>query len=289
MASGAFVPVYSADRALRAVQDRIQRATTAPVQSAALRTESFDAAAGATYKVRATTSSLLDVRLPKSDASTFGKTVTLLVDRTVSAIRVTCPTGTVNGSDALKYALTAVRRFVSDGDGGWVAESVEGYEIVSVNTANAAVTNATTNLSCSSYTIPANLPDIGSLYRFNGYFTYNHAAAATPTLTAELVAGGAVIASTVMTPISAAINRAGTLVAHLTFQSVGAAGAAMGSVIFMTGAGNTLADGLAGDVATTTDAVATTGALAVELRIRMTTAVAANTLTVVQGFVERLA
>lgn len=284
-----FVPVYSADRALRAVQDRVQRATKAPVQSPALRTESFDAAAGATYRVRATTASLLDVRLPKSDASTFGKTVTLLVDRTVSAIRVTCPTGTVNGSDALKYALTAVRRFVSDGDGGWVAESVEGYEIVAVTTANAAATNATTNLTCSSYTIPAQLPDVETAYRLNGWFVFDHTAAATPTLTAELLIAGAVVESAVMTPVATAFDWNGKLEALIVFRTTGAGGTVKGDVMFLTSAGINQANCLIGNRGTTTDAINTTIANAVELRVRMTTAVASNTLTVVQGYVERLA
>lgn len=116
----AFVPVYSADQVMRRLQDRVQRAVTAPAQSPALRTESFDAAAGATYRVRPTTTSTLDVRLPKADASNFGKLVTLLISRPIGSVRVTCPTGTVNASTSALYSVTGLHHFASDGDGDWL-------------------------------------------------------------------------------------------------------------------------------------------------------------------------
>lgn len=115
-----FVPVYSADQAIRRLQDRVQRATTAPAQSPALRTESFDAAAGGVYRVRPSTTATLDVRLPKSDASTFGKTVTLLVSRPVGSVRVTCPTGTVNATTSDTISATSAKIYISDGDGDWL-------------------------------------------------------------------------------------------------------------------------------------------------------------------------
>ncbi len=114
-----FVPVYSADQAVRRLQDRVQRATTPPAQSAALRTENFDAAVGAVYRVRPSTTATLDVRLPKSDASTFGKLITLLVDRPVGSVRVTCPTGTVNATTSDTVSATSAKLYASNGDGDW--------------------------------------------------------------------------------------------------------------------------------------------------------------------------
>lgn len=116
----AFVPVHTPDPALRRVQDRVQRATTAPAQSAGLRTESFDAAAGATYRVRSTTTATLDVRLPQATAATFDKRVTLLVSRPVGSVRVTCPTGTVNATTSDTISATSAKIYISDGDGGWL-------------------------------------------------------------------------------------------------------------------------------------------------------------------------
>lgn len=116
----AFVPVYTPDRAQRQLQDRVQRATTSPAQSPALRTKSFNAAAGAVYRVRSTSTSTLDVLLPASTAADFGRSVTLLVDQPVGSVRVTCPTGTINAVASVTIESTGLHIYVSDGAGGWL-------------------------------------------------------------------------------------------------------------------------------------------------------------------------
>jgi hypothetical protein len=116
-----FVPVYTADQAVRRLQDRVQRATTSPTQQNKLYTESFTAAPGGTYRVRSTTSAVLEVTLPPATPDTWGrdKAIMIMVDNTVGNIRVTCPSGQVSGGAALTTASTRVLHFLSNGAGDW--------------------------------------------------------------------------------------------------------------------------------------------------------------------------
>lgn len=115
----AFVPVYNADPVIRRLQDRVQRATTAPAQSSGLRTESFDAAVGGVYRVRSTSTATLEVRLPQATAATYGQSVTIILDNPVSSVRFTCPTGQVNGGASVSVGSSVAQVFLSNGDNGW--------------------------------------------------------------------------------------------------------------------------------------------------------------------------
>jgi hypothetical protein len=164
-----------------------------------------------------------------------------------------------------------------------------GYACVSVNTTSPTATNATTNLSCGgSFSIPANTARAGTVYRLHGQYVYVHTAAATPTLTFEILIAGAVVRSVAFTPVSVASTYTGWFTATIRFQTVGAGGTCVATWIqnndFETGVDQLTSSGHTG-----TEAVDTTIANAIELRTRMTTAVASNTLTVVQGMIERLA
>lgn len=153
-------------------------------------------------------------------------------------------------------------------------------------TANSAATAATTNLTCCSFTIPANSSRIGTTYRFTGWWVFAHTAAATPTLTAELLVNGAVVSACIITPTATALTHTGKLEAILTVRTIGASGTMM---IQMQNVSSVWAVGSnGGSNDTATDAIDTTVNRTAELRIRMTTAVASNTLTVTNGYVERL-
>lgn len=160
--------------------------------------------------------------------------------------------------------------------------------LVQAIVANASATAATTNLSGGVYTAPAFSITAGAVYRATLYFFWTHLAAATPTLTAEFLINGAVVETVVLTPVAAAANYSGKIEALFTCRTTGAGGTAMVSVQFLSNAGQDLVNVPIGSLATATDAIDTTADRTLELRVRMTTAVVANTLTVTQGFTERL-
>lgn len=174
--------------------------------------------------------------------------------------------------------------FTDDEDDDWRL----GYAAVQSITADAAATNATTNLSGGSFTVPAGSCRVGTVYRNTLAFLYTHTAATTPTLTAELLIAGAVAQTAVFTPLAFAATFYGEVVALTTVRSLGAGGTCVTAVQFKCGFGNTMPDTLAAGATVATTAINTTATQTIELRIRMTTAVASNTLTVSQGFTERL-
>lgn len=164
--------------------------------------------------------------------------------------------------------------------------TVDQSKAVTSITANAAATNATTNLSFGTFTIPANTLQVGSVWVFTGYFTFLHTAAATPTLTLELLVNGVVVDSAVMTPQSTAATYAGTAHGYITCRTTGASGTIQANCRLDGNA--VLGTGNDGSTSTATDTVDTTVSRSVEMRIRMTTAVASNTLTVLHGYIQRV-
>lgn len=163
--------------------------------------------------------------------------------------------------------------------------------LVASNTTIPTATNATTNLSAGgSYSIPAASLEAGSVYRTTCMYEYVHTAAVTPTITIEYLINAVVIAAVtlVKTPINAAATYSGTIHAYLRCQTTGAGGTCVVSIdqknTYETFALGAIQNAL--NAATT--AIDTTVARTIELRLRMTTAVAANTLNITQGFVEAL-
>jgi hypothetical protein len=155
--------------------------------------------------------------------------------------------------------------------------------------ANAAATAAVTNLVGATLNMPAGRFAVGQVWRLRAHFTYLHAAATTPTLTVELAVAGTAIVAAVVTPVATATTFHGVIEGYFTVRTLGAAGTVMGSV-HCTSHGLTLANA-GSDVAqvdTTADTIDTTIAWLVELRVRMTTAVASNTLTLSQGWCEKV-
>ncbi len=193
--------------------------------------------------------------------------------------------GAGNGMYWVQNLVPSQPIFTDDVEASWIL----GYACPTTPlTANAAATNAVTNLTIETFTVPANTARVGTLYRFTGWFQFLHTAALTPTLTIELLLDGGVIETFIVSPIATAATWNGKVEAMVCFRSIGAGGTIKSDVQCTTSVGVNQANCAFGSTSTGTDAIDTTADRVLLLRIRMTTAVASNTLTVVQGFIERL-
>jgi hypothetical protein len=153
---------------------------------------------------------------------------------------------------------------------------------------NQSASAATTNLVGASFTAPANTLRAGEVYLLRCAFTFLHTAATTPTLTVELAIGGTVVASAALTPVAAAATFHGFLEAYFTVRSTGSGGTVMAAIHCQAQGLTQANDWGGGQVDVAADTVNTTIARLVELRMRMTTAVAGTTLTISQGWPERV-
>ena len=152
---------------------------------------------------------------------------------------------------------------------------------------NASVTNATTNLVGASATAPANSLQPEQVYSLEWYFTYLHTAASTPSLIFELLIGGAVLATQTVTPVSVAGTYAGRVQTTFTVRTGGTSGTVVGAIIAQLMGTTQATDWGGGIVGTSPTAVNTTVSNVVKARMRMGSAVAGNTLTISQGWIER--
>lgn len=176
---------------------------------------------------------------------------------------------------------------LTSGGGGATAMAWNSLGGMSSITANAAATNATTVLTGATWTMPANLATVGMVIKIRCNYRYVHTAVATPTLTCNLNVAGGSVASFVITPISIASTYGGYIEGYVTIRTTGAGGTLMSSLngsnnFGLTSALNT--DPQSVNIATS--AINTTTTNVISLTMNMTTAVAANTLTISQGWVE---
>jgi hypothetical protein len=148
-------------------------------------------------------------------------------------------------------------------------------------------TGANTNLSCGAYSIPGNISSVGTLYELTGHIEFVHTAAATPTITIELLFGGSVLLSLVVTPTASAGTYSGDIVAILRFTTVGSSGAATASIRCTNGFGTNANNQNAGASSNFLVGLNTTLPRDLQLRVRMTTGVASNTLTLYNARIER--
>jgi hypothetical protein len=159
----------------------------------------------------------------------------------------------------------------------------------SIQTASAAQTNSTTNITVTSVAPSANSWEAGTVWKLQGFFTYLHTAAATPTITVELLIGGVVAQTVESTPASSAGTFGARVEGTIVCRTTGAGGTAMASLLLLADFGTNLGNTVMASHDNTTSALNTTGAVTLLLRVRMTTAVASNTLTVIEGYATRLA
>jgi hypothetical protein len=194
----------------------------------------------------------------------------------------------IRAAGSLFFASAAagqhLRRSIAGGDLGFSALEVGalGTPIV----ANVAATNAATNLSCCTANYVAGSAIVSTTIRARARYVFLHTAAP-PTLTAELLVNGAVVATAILTSTTVAATHSGKIEAELTIRTTGAGGTAMAWVNF--DANNFAANSVDGSVNTTTFAIDTTVARTLELRVRQTAAgPATTTLTVTNGYFERV-
>lgn len=150
---------------------------------------------------------------------------------------------------------------------------------------NQTATNATTNLVGATYNAPAGALQIGHVYKALSLGQFVHTAAATPTITVEVAVAGVALRTFVVTPPSVAATFQLAIEAWFTVRTLGASGTIIvgGRALFLPPSGVQAPFGAA-DLATGPAIVNTTIARLFELRARMTTAVASNTLTLAQGY-----
>lgn len=183
---------------------------------------------------------------------------------------------TISG-ESLTDALDALNQIVLQGP----------RLMASLGASTPTATNAVTNLSAGAFTIPANDITIGRTYRGVLDFELVHAAGSTPTVTSEWVFGGALIANFNVVPNTIADTYQGSLVTLLRFTSLGVAGTARVSLRPNNDLGLNIQiqnGGVQGALSNLNTTISRT----LELRTRMTTAVPANTLTLINATVEQL-
>lgn len=150
--------------------------------------------------------------------------------------------------------------------------------------ADAVATAAVTNLVGASWASPANAFKLGQVWRFSCWAKFLHTAATTPTLTLELAVGGVAFVTALLTPPATAATFVGRLEGLLTVRAAGVSGSIVTAVEGLFSNPSIFGSANLGAAA----GFDTTSAKLVELRVRMTTAVASNTLTLTQGMVERV-
>lgn len=156
--------------------------------------------------------------------------------------------------------------------------------LVQAITASVAATAATTNLSFGTFTIPAGVA-AGTVFRATGHFTQVKTVSTTVMPIIELVVGGVVVATATTDSIGSVAETYGAVVqAFFTVKTTGAGGTCDGAIAWPV----SYRLGDSDKSAPADKAINTTISNVLEMRIRMAAAVAANTLTVRQGFYERV-
>lgn len=162
--------------------------------------------------------------------------------------------------------------------------------VLSVNTATQTASGVTTNLACGGQiTMPANSSFVGMT--FAGYARGSHVRTGTPpTITLEIVVNGTALTngSLVFTPVSTAATYDWTVFWELRCVTTGSTGTWVGTIFMVMGAGSNASGVIDGNnSAPSTDVINDTVDRTIEFRVRMTTGVASNVLTVSQANIRR--
>lgn len=163
-------------------------------------------------------------------------------------------------------------------------------------TSSLTQTNSTTNMTAGSYTIAANTLEVGSEYVFEGIFQAGRGATTTAcNVVIEILLAGSVVATTSTAIITTASqNRSGQCRGTLTIRTLGASGTCMVSLQTMSDAPNA-----AGTItyayapapttsAPSTTTIDTTVSRSIEIRFRMSAAVATAYTHVVHSTITKL-
>lgn len=153
-------------------------------------------------------------------------------------------------------------------------------------TTNPSASAAATNLSAGAYSIPGNITNVQTLYVMSGHIEFVHTAAATPTITIEVLYNSAIVGSLVITPASTSGTFQGDIEATLRFGAVGSSGSGTCTIRCHNGFGNGASNQNAGSNGLAIG-LNTTLSRDLEMRVRMTTGVAGNSLTLYHARIER--
>ena len=161
-----------------------------------------------------------------------------------------------------------------------------------MNITNPTATGATSNLTAGgTLTIGANTLSVGDVYEAEIQFVLVDASGSgAPTLTIEAQLNGSNTGGHVLAVSGTNGTYTGTVISRWVVYTTGASGTLMNSTnqkgTYLSG-GFTRAN-IENSTGTVTSAIDTTASNTLELRMRMTTAVAGFTLTVVYGMIRKL-
>lgn len=207
-----------------------------------------------------------------------------------SVTRADCDT-TNTGQAVITKVIAGTNVSISstgvDAGTGDVTVSATANVTKSVLQANTAATNATTVLTGASWTMPANFATAGMVIKLVTLYRFVKTTSA-PIFVAQLtIAGVSVITVTANTSSSAATSY-GKIEAYITILTIGAGGTCMAAMVGSNNHGNAISDSMPGGVNIVANSIDTTQTRTLETLINMNTAVASNTITISEAYVEVL-
>ncbi len=152
-------------------------------------------------------------------------------------------------------------------------------------TTNQAVTALATVLTGATWTMPANFAVVSMVLHLRATYRFVKTLSP-PTLVANLTVAGVSVATFTVANASSATTSGGEVEATITIVSTGATGSLMSALLGGNNHGSTAADNNPMTVNIATTAINTTITNAIALTLNMGTAVASNTITISQGYVD---
>ncbi len=164
-------------------------------------------------------------------------------------------------------------------------KEVRGGVVISSLTSNQTATAATTVLVGPTWTMPANLATVGMVIRLKMFYRFVRTTGA-PSITYNLNIAGSSVATYVGPTLSSAVTSGGMLEGTITILSIGSGGTLMSGFVGVNDHGSTTGGNVPQLVNITATAINTTISNLLSMDMKMTTAVAGNTLTISQAYVE---
>lgn len=231
-----------------------------------------------------------------NDSNVAGETVSDALDGLSGSVPTTSSqvqNASLIPGATVTVALSAVADPVTTAriqDAAFTRSKLTGGVLVALSGNLPQVTANVTNLSPGVLTIAANTTLVGDYYHSHLAWELIHTAAATPQLICECLYNGVVVTSRTVTPVAVAGTYHGSFDCWWRFSAIGGAGVGTGRVAIQSSndLGSTLSGRLSSDAATNSTTVDTTASQTLEFRCRMVTAVASNTLSLFNAYIEKL-
>lgn len=255
--------------------------------------------------------------LPPPSADNRAQTITAILEKPQGALRVFVsldgpagPSGrpSIDGDETRSYSTAGAVSFISNGVDKWSesrgptgaagatggtgatgATGAAGQTGLSSITSSSTQTNSTTNVSGGTTTIAAN-PNQGAVYRYTGHMTWVKTVSTATGPTVELTIGGNVVAQALTNATAAGASAetvTGPVMAFFTVKTTGATGTTDAYAGWYASYRQGISESDVGaPVAVADDTVNWTVSNVAEVRVRMASAVLANSITMRQGFWE---